>query len=207
MKTKTTSYPGIDYSRGTSNTDSSNGIRYGVISQHSVNPEALDDIMTHGEDVAWVEALAEAVAEKTTQMESEAHERGEDFDPSDVDEDRIADDLGMNWESSFNNYVYNQNGYKLTGCGDSDLFVIKSPFFTYAQFCSPCVPGAGNLDTVFESGTNQAGLDGTDYAKEATEAGFPRVYCLGHDWFDDGAAPYAVFSVETGKAIVAGEKN
>jgi hypothetical protein len=29
--------------------------------------------------------------------------------------------------------------------------------------------------------------------------GVPKAYCLGHDWFDDGRAPYPVYSVETGE--------
>ena len=39
-----TSYAGIDYGLGQSNVDKANGIRYGVISQHSVIPEAMDDV-------------------------------------------------------------------------------------------------------------------------------------------------------------------
>ena len=43
-------YAGLDYGLGTSNIDTSNGIRYGVISQHSIMPEALDDMeMYYGE--------------------------------------------------------------------------------------------------------------------------------------------------------------
>src|SRR5438876_4739187 len=34
---------GIDYGRGQSNVDFQTGIRYGVISQHRLDPEALDD--------------------------------------------------------------------------------------------------------------------------------------------------------------------
>ena len=194
---KATKYAGLDYSRGLSNTDQSNGIRYGVISQNTVAPDALNDFYSDGEDLAWKEALKEA-------LESARNEAKENKDSEDIDEDRISDDLGNCWESSAGNLLYEQDGYKLTGCLDDDLFVLKSPFFTYAQFCSPCVPGAGDLDNPFESEMNQAGLKGEGYAKEASEAGFPRVYCLGHDWFETGA-PYAVYSVKTGKCITLGE--
>src|SRR5688572_15841054 len=37
---------GIDYGMGVSNVDRETGIRFGVISQHSVMPEALDDFET-----------------------------------------------------------------------------------------------------------------------------------------------------------------
>jgi hypothetical protein len=54
--------------------------------------------------------------------------------------------------------------------------VVKSPFYTYAQFCSPCVPGAGNLDNPMAEGV--------------------KTYCLGHDWFEGGVAPYPVWRVD-----------
>lgn len=200
-----TNYAGINYAglSGT-NCDASNGVRYGVISQNSVSPDALDSITQDGEDLAWKEALAEAIAEAKKEAREDAIAKGEDAEDAenDVNEDDVSESLSMNWESSFSNYVYEQDGYKMTGCLDNDLFVLKSPFFTFAQFCSPCVPGAGNLNSPFESSKNQQSLNGKDYAKEAQDASFPRVYCLGHDWFDNGA-PYAVFSVETGKLILA----
>ena len=189
MKTKL-EYPGIDYSRGASNCDSENGIRYGVISQNSVMPEALDDIMTHGKDLAWEEALKEAISESKSYAEKAGN------DPDEIDEDAISDRLSNHWESSFSNYLYEQDGYKLTGCLDNDLFVMKSRYYTHAQFCSPCVPGAGNLDNPFVTVAETQNND-------AANMGFPKVYCLGHDWFEGGKAPYRVFSVETGMEIKA----
>ncbi len=194
---KTTTYPGIDYSRGTSNADASNGIRFGVISCHSVMGEALDEIMTHGEDLAYKTALtAHLEAARANFVPSD--EDGEEFD-----EDEAAQDFADRYQSDggLSDYLYEREGYKLTGCLSNDLFVLASRFYTFAQFCSPCVPGAGNLDSPFESAENQASLNGEDYAREASEAGFPRVYCLGHDWFENGIAPYAVYSVETGKLV------
>lgn len=39
-----TDYAGIDYGLGRSNVDKDNGIRYGVISSRSVNPDAYADM-------------------------------------------------------------------------------------------------------------------------------------------------------------------
>lgn len=64
-----------------------------------------------------------------------------------------------------------------------DIFILKSPYFTHAQFCSPCAPGAGYLMSPCEDG--------------------PKTYCFGHDWFKDGKAPYPVFSVSTLEAVHA----
>jgi hypothetical protein len=78
-------------------------------------------------------------------------------------------------------FEYNDDGY-VAHCGnDGDIFVTKSPYFTRAAFCSPCAPGACYLMSPCEDGE--------------------RAYCFGHDWFEDGRAPYPVFSVETGEEI------
>ena len=39
-----TEYAGIDYGMGRTNIDPETGIRYGVISQHSIMPEAMEDM-------------------------------------------------------------------------------------------------------------------------------------------------------------------
>ncbi len=69
-------------------------------------------------------------------------------------------------------------------CGeDGDIFIVKSPYYTFCRFCSPCAPGAGDLMNFKE-----------------TDDGI-RAYCFGHDWFDSGKAPYPIYSVKTGKEI------
>lgn len=94
----------------------------------------------------------------------------------DEDGEPIEDDFGeaIGWE-------FSGEGYELTDCLDSDIFVLKSPYYTFAQFCSPCVPGAGNLDHPMPEGV--------------------KTYCLGHDWFDDGKAPYPVYDVVTNRLV------
>lgn len=75
-------------------------------------------------------------------------------------------------------YRYEQDGYIIDlNTGDSDLFVIKSPYYTLRGYCSPCAPNACFLKT----------------------AGEEKTYCLGADWFESEKAPYPIFSVETGK--------
>jgi hypothetical protein len=182
---------GIDYSNGQSNIDHATGIRFGVISQHPVSPDALDDIMRDGEDVAWTEALADAIQSAKDNALDEAN--GDPSAVEEVDEDQIRDDLASGWESNFSNYVYEKDGYKVTSCLDNDLFILASPFFTYAKFCSPCVPGAGNLD--------DAALTDTFALTNAIAYNWPRVFALGHDWFEGGKAHYPLFNVSDGKEV------
>ncbi len=70
--------------------------------------------------------------------------------------------------------------YKAVDCLDTEIMIIQSPYYTLAPFCSPCCPGAGNLD--------QAG-DGV------------KTYCFGHEWFDGGRAPYPVYRVSDGSLV------
>lgn len=234
--TKEQPYIGIDYGAGQANRDRETGIHYGVISQNSVNPESLEDIMTNGEDVAYKQAKADCVAviqervhhwfndhsylnRNEKKMRSEFRELVFAAAKNQLNThtaERIADDTTENWgktstreellqdaesavdtyfgdsyesDGGLKDYRYDRDGYKLTGCLDNDLFVFKSPYYTYAQFCSPCVPGAGNLDHPVPP-----------------DAGAPKSYCLFHDWFDDEKAPYRIWRVGDDVEIVAVEE-
>ncbi len=155
-------YAGIDYGLGLSNVDRNTGIRYGVISQHSVDSDAL---YGNSDDTAYEEAYDAALAE--AKLEDPGLD-AEDFDP-------MLEDVGIHIKDA---------EYEIVDCLDSDIMVLRSPYFTFAQFCSPCVPGAGNLD-------NPMGPDSG-----------AKCYCLGHEWFEDGKAPYTVYSVETGQEVM-----
>jgi hypothetical protein len=144
---------GIDYGRGQTNIDTSTGIRYGVISQHEVLQ-------------AW--------ADSSEGVYPECPDHGADC-PDDCDYNNdISDPIG---------FEYNDDGYEASCGDDGDIFITKSPYFTYAQFCSPCAPGAGYLMNPVEPDPDN------------------KCYCFGHDWFEGGKAPYPVYSVKTGKLV------
>ncbi len=84
-------------------------------------------------------------------------------------------------------FFVKNNSYLLEQWQDNpDIWVFESPYFTYAQFCSPCAPGACDLDNWL---SKEAWTDNN------------KCYCLGHEWFESGKAPYPVFSVETKKEV------
>jgi hypothetical protein len=181
-----TNYAGIDYSGpgSTANRDVETGIRYGMISQHSVMPEALDDVYSKGDDLQH-EQMKEDMQESIAAGITAAVEQygGTVADPDElaaeimgvVEFDNCCDESGP--------YAYESDGLKVQTTSDNELWVFKSPFYTRAQFCSPCVPGAGNLDTFCEDG--------------------PKTYCLGTDWFEGDKAPYNIWSVETDELVYA----
>jgi hypothetical protein len=183
-------YAGIDYGLGQSNINKETGIHYGVISQHTPSPEAVDDVYhgPHSRDLAyenWVEHVKKAVSSAV--LEAVDHlmlsSRAEELAKHLSEEAEGWDWLGDSYNGDEADPLYEHDGYKIVKCLDYDLFVLKSPYYTHAQYCSPCVPGAGNLDHPCKEG--------------------PKSYCLGHDWFEDGKAPYDVFDVISGAKVPA----
>ena len=122
---------GIDYGNGKSNIDLSTGIRYGVISYNKIKPEALDELYTDGTNLDYNNYIKELEAEGKTEDEIE--------------------ELTEFYESDNDTYEYKENGYGILTT-DLGLYVIKSPYTITCQFCSPCCPGAGDLDNYLEEG-------------------------------------------------------
>jgi len=173
-----TTNAGIDYSCGlpmangkVPNIDSNTGIRYGIISTHAVSHWVLDDFE------------AEYMCEECESYDAENEECKEDFG---CDCDPVA------WN-------YEQGGYIASFGESGDMFVIKSPFYTYARFCSPCAPGACHLEKpLYEPVT-------MDHETREATVNYPnnKCYCLGEDWFDDEyqACPYPYWRVDTGELV------
>ncbi len=168
----------IDYGMGRTNIDMETGIRYGVISQNEVLQ-------------AWAE-LSEAYYGKPDEVE--CPECGfEDQAPKGAEWghkmkcskclEEFEIELG-DFADPVSHY-YDNDGYSCECGEDGDIFVMKSPYYTYGPFCSPCAPGAVYL-------ANAADYDETSGVKG---------YCLGHDFFEDNKAPYKVFDVVTNEEV------
>jgi len=173
-----TDYKGVDYGMGLSNIDRESGIRYGVISQNAV-----------------LEAWAES-SEPWYGDESECGECGAMLDISSGFPDecpKCEADLSTNWDyMEAVSYVYTGDGYICESDSQGDIFITKAPYYTHAQFCSPCAPGACHLGNPLE--TTDSELDNGRLSNN-------RCYCFGHDWFEDGVAPYPVYAVATGELV------
>jgi hypothetical protein len=166
-----TDYAGIDYSAGVENRDKETGIHYGVISQHSLHPESANDIYFKGSVYTpYCPKCGNEIAEENAE-EGYTCECGYEIKYS---EEMYGD------EPSYIDHD-SGDGIRITGCLDSDFMILKSPYYTHAQFCSPCVPGAGNLNSPCPNG--------------------PKTYCLPSDYFGDEGAPYPIFLVETNERV------
>lgn len=188
---ETTNYPGIDYAAGQAvNRNIKTGLRFGVIHQNKISPEAFDDIVTNGTDgdfEAYQDDIREAVK---SALESALSDYLSDHDIASVVEaaqDAAVENCGDCYESGGDctRYEYNADGYSIQTASDGDMFIKESPFFTYAQFCSPCAPGACYLSSPLD-----APVEGN------------KCYCLGKDWFDEIIpCRYPVYSVATGELV------
>ena len=227
---KKTDYAGIDYGMCNTNINLDTGIRFGVIQADEVGQ-------------VWYD-------------ESEA-EYG-DMECSNCGDTIIIDDICPNCEADLESdfdavepvsFFYEEDGHKCyQSADDTDIFVELSPYYTYAQFCSPCAPGAcylmnelkpqriwvssycnfaheiktgkpiehecriipvkaieAEIKGNIEDSTNilrNAPAKIMRYGVKSRESyGNNKCYCFGHDWFEEGKAPYTVYSIETNEII------
>lgn len=186
----TTQCAGIDYGAGQTNRDKETGIRFGVIPANDVGQAWFDSAEPdYGKPhcpYCGNEAIEYHVAKETLNDDLDAWP----IEPHECDDfaclsckrifgsESAFGDSPIAWTLDDGEYKAEQGGE------DCDVFILYSPFYTFAQFCSPCAPGACYLPNP---------LDGKPEANKC--------YCFGHDWFDGGKAPYPVYSVQTGELV------
>lgn len=167
---KTTNYRGIDYGGGVTNIDRWTGLRFGVIPSHDLGEFWMDSSQPDYGDPHCPECGG-----RLTDCDERVpcpHCNVVIRDSADCyPEDPIA------WR-------YEEGGYEMSQDSSGDVWILKSPYYTHAQYCSPCAPGACHLGNPLE----------TAHPDNAC-------YCPGHDWFEGGRAPFPVYSVATAKEI------
>jgi hypothetical protein len=171
---------GIDYSLGQSNFDPETGIHYGVIPGN--------DILQYWADSAepdYGEPSCPKCGNPATPADSE--------NVPDLDEVEDWDDEGRDYVcldcrySFWSDQAYGDEPlgyslydgeYKASSDSEGDVWIYKSPYYTHAQFCSPCAPGACHLG-------NPVDRNG------------PKAYCFAPDWFywwpEMGVEPAGVY--------------
>ena len=199
-----TTYVGIDYAGpcSTVNRDSETGIRFGIIPLHALNDYALESFEPDygtphcpkcGNDAVAIPSHTEsdptgAGKQDTCIMDIppayEDYEQAK-YECTDFACESCAYLFGS--ESAYSdepiNNTLDDDEYQGNCDSYDDVWIFKSPYYTHAQFCSPCAPGAGYLANPCEDG--------------------PKTYCFGHDWFEGNVAPYPVRLVSTGELVPA----
>lgn len=155
---------GINYGTETSNMDVASGIRYGVIHQNDVGQAWFDDSEPMYSDACPFCGNGDGMEAGMTCQSC----------------DHILDDGDFDCQES-GGCEYNKDGYIAHSDEQGDIFIVSSPYYTKAAFCSPCAPGACYLTNPCDDGE--------------------KAYCFGHDWFDEGKAPYPVYDVKTNELV------
>lgn len=172
----------IDYGLGRVNIDRATGTRYGVIPLNDLASHAWDEIQSHGTDEDWEDFTEQLKSDLASAIGSVIKDYSS-LDPKELASD-LFDDLDLGYESTgdYTRYSYSKDGTELQVCSDGDIFVLKSPYFAMASYCSPCAPGAGHLRT----------------------EGDVKTYCLGPEWFDsEHPMPYQCFAVTDCQEVAA----
>jgi hypothetical protein len=176
-----TDYAGINYGTEFSNMDVLAGIRFGVIPHGHVGAAWYDDAEAHYGDPSCPECGGDVV-----EFDDDKHEsyKCEHFGDYACEECETLHDAEWVYPDEPLSWFYNEDGYAMEQLDEVDIFISKSPFFTYAQFCSPCAPGACYLPSPLDH-----------------KADNNKCYCLGHEWFEGEKAPYPIWNVKTGRRI------
>jgi hypothetical protein len=201
---------GIDYGLGQTNIDKATGIRYGVISNHSVSPDSWNEVSEADYGEPTCPKCGDSVADTSGNGDDEYEQYSvSPYGPSHGCADYVCHTCKHTLDNSD---VYGDEplGYSFTDedyfahCGTEGfgIWIERSPFYTYAGFCSPCAPGAGDLDNALLPTLTS---DRDRYDTNPSDHGV-KTYCFGHDWFDGGVAPYRVFRVSDNSEVLPEDK-
>jgi len=129
----------------TANVNEETGIAYGVIDARNV-PFLMEDIIDKGTDETYEAMLKMHINTLTTVFEEmgmqDAHETAE----------QVVGDATFDVDMDENEYSYEDedgNKFLLGHLGGAPLiWCVKTDRLIYASACSPCVPNAGDLDSL-----------------------------------------------------------
>jgi len=187
---------GIDYAGpyATCNRNLATGIRYGIIPQNDILEVWGEQSEPEYGDPCCPKCGNEAVAPADL---PDQDDDGKDIDTDDDTWTRAeheCDDFAclscryvFGSESAYGDdpcsFTYEGDGIKAFSDSNGDVWITESPYYTRAQFCSPCAPGACYLESPCEDGE--------------------KAYCPPHSWFDEDEAPYPVFRVKDDSMVMA----
>jgi hypothetical protein len=141
------------------------GIPYGVISGNNL-PELLDDISRNGDSLsyaAWKQELEEkikgAIVGAIDDFTCNAKTIADSLDYGEIVDSLLDGGLAEDYQQEEEEFEYSYNTPQgkvslLQGWlgGAPLVWVLDSPYYANCKGCSPCVPGAGDLDNPCENG-------------------------------------------------------
>lgn len=171
---------GIDYGLGQTNIDHETGIRFGVISSHEVLQAWCDE-----SEAEYGPPSCPKCGNEAETFDSDKHGKYENDNGACCDYACETCKTILGSEDAFGDPLFhylNDGEYRANDDDYGDIFIVKSPYYTRAAFCSPCVPGACSLSEPCEDGE--------------------KCYCFSHDFFEQGKAPYPVYRVDNNAEVL-----
>ena len=133
----------------TANVNPETGIRYGYIAGNSIDPEIIDAVFRYGTDLSFLDFREECESMIRTELE----------DSELSDEARIAE-FDTRLDAALEGYCMEEpvvaatlDGVEVRTSwlgGALNLWIFHSPTVGQHALCSPCVPNAGDLDSLGE---------------------------------------------------------
>lgn len=168
---------GIDYGLGRVNVDKETGIRFSVL---GFSCGALEEGV-----------LGEFESVYSMSCPSCGEELSDDTFPGEG-EDRHCPSCGFEipedeeWPDDPDYYSFLDESLEAFYSSDVlGIWIVRSPFYTRGRFCSPCCPGAIDLDEPDNNGA--------------------KGFCFGPEWFVDGIPPYPVYRVSDDSLVHPGK--
>lgn len=148
------------------NVNSETGISYGVISGNAAH-WLYEEITTNGTDTTFEAYKRQLVKEMAALLEEHGQHNAEDTATGIVDsyewDDYQCDESDYEYtDSSGNEFLLSYLG------GTPLIWCIKTSVIVHARPCSPCVPGAGDLDSPDENGIQCYGIP-SEYLDDVTD--------------------------------------
>ena len=172
------------------NYDEKTGIHYGVISPNNISGDALNDICfgSNSTDPHYEAGKNDLLSDLEEFCDNH------DIDFKRINTDSFEDQYSDQYENSDGQYDYEDKEYTLHVSGDNfGIFVIKSPFYTFTRLCSPCAPGAGDLNNP---------INADHRLKDISNTG-AKTYCLPSEFFDEySPIQYRYYNVSDNKEVL-----
>ena len=151
------------------NTNPETGIRYGTIYLNSLDGDTAQWLWDNGENVSEREAYEDLKSSIELDLRWEV-------DNGRLNEVEFADELDYRLEHACENLQIEEPviegtcdgvSYAISWLGGAPLlWVFDSPVISKVRLCSPCVPNAGDLDSLDDDGYECYGIPADWYAKD-----------------------------------------
>lgn len=182
------SYIGIDYGALTNtNRDLKTGVHYGVIPVNHLGQAWFDEAVPDCGDASCPQCGNEVTDAAGSREEEHIEDQYTDYGTR-TWKDYVCHNCQLwlaadyVWPDEVKGYYVDDGEYVMQSDSEGDIFVMKSPYYTRADFCSPCAPGALYLPHPNKDGA--------------------KAYCPGHEWFGGEKAPYPIFRVSDDTEVI-----